>query len=664
MMPARSRRIAVFSIFLFLMLTSLPFPEFPVEKASATIRYVPSVYPKIQAAIDASNPWDVIEVQSGVYNEDLDFYAKYLTIKGVGSPVLNGKIVADAQWMEPPWAYLGGGTIIMSNFTVNGNVSFLESEYNSSFTNCIFNGASISTWADLLTYYLFFYDCSFNNGSTIETGQNGYVNVYDSLFNNNTVGIFSMSPFVPNGFKAKNCTFSNNGHAVHLEFRGSGIVENCTFINNDEAIWDDHAYGAVINCTFTNNNIDINNSWNAGYVDVYQYLHVRVLDLAGNPVTNVHVTMNNSKGTEKFNGFTNPDGWVTWVLLMEYSDECGTPNYYTPHKIFVSKDGYDNNHSIYLDQSKYVSITLDILPPPSPTSSPLVIHTIYGRVLRGDHTPKPGAPVECYVYNASRGEHSRQLSMITTPEGYFHFELSQLRNDTWDWFQYNAGDSIRLYLDGDVDGSMWSNASTVGVITPQGLGDFVLPFKVTSITFDVGWNLYTPHLDFGSIKIGDLAAMINGSIGPNYITQITRWTSTGWNSWIAAIPWVNNFTLNYSQSYFIRIEGVGQCTWDISDYGFTEPHPVYFHYGWNAVGVAYHTAATQTASDVSSQIDDQNGVDTFLGFANWTGAAWNIYINQPVDDFDLDMGLKPYASDANPVGYFVRCSKSGVWMPT
>ena len=147
------------------------------------------------------------------------------------------------------------------------------------------------------------------------------------------------------------------------------------------------------------------------------------------------------------------------------------------------------------------------------------------------------------------------------------------------------------------------------------------------------------------------------------MSQITRWTSSGWNSWIAVIPWVNNYTIHSTESYFIMIEGGGQCTWDVSGYGHTEPQTVQFQRGWNAIGVPYHTAATQTASDVASQIEAQNGAGTFQGFANWTGGGWQIYAGEPADDFELDVSLKQYYPDTNPVGYFVCCSKSGAWTP-
>ena len=58
--------------------------------ASATERLIPSQYPTIQAAIDASIDGDVVTVADGVYtgtgNRDVDFLGKAITVRAENGP--------------------------------------------------------------------------------------------------------------------------------------------------------------------------------------------------------------------------------------------------------------------------------------------------------------------------------------------------------------------------------------------------------------------------------------------------------------------------------------------------------------------------------------------------------------------------------------------------
>ena len=98
--------------------------------AMAADRHVPSVYPTIQSAIDASANGDSVIVQPGTYNENLHTLGKSISIIGAGvgatltgssgSPVLTvGSSTASSYYrnltIRNGDGLLGGGVAVGSN---------------------------------------------------------------------------------------------------------------------------------------------------------------------------------------------------------------------------------------------------------------------------------------------------------------------------------------------------------------------------------------------------------------------------------------------------------------------------------------------------------------------------------------------------------------------
>jgi serine protease len=97
----------------------------------AAVIYVPADQPTIQQAIDISNDGDVIFVSPGLYNEDIDYHGKAITVRSVAGPTqtiiegINPGSVVTFQTGEGPQSVLNGFTIQGGNAEVGGGLYLL-----------------------------------------------------------------------------------------------------------------------------------------------------------------------------------------------------------------------------------------------------------------------------------------------------------------------------------------------------------------------------------------------------------------------------------------------------------------------------------------------------------------------------------------------------------
>ena len=257
---------------------------------------------------------------------------------------------------------------------------------------------------------------------------------------------------------------------------------------------------------------------------------------------------------------------------------------------------------------------------------------------------------------------SMPLSYLVSSTGYFQFSCSYARWRDAPNKVYSNDMPFQLRFEGanrgfhPLDGG-WLTGYTVDTSSfPQDLGDFYLqnfPY------LNPGLNLITLPMDTPYTTVGDLAADIASNTGCE-LSEIIRWTPSGWSSWIAAIPWVNNYTLHPGDCYFVRVIGTGG-TWLPTGSAFTEAQALALDRGWTGIGIPFHNSSTLHASDIMSQIDEQNGVGTCEGVARWSGAGWDIYTGVSADDFELDDARNLRQRNAH--GIFVRCNASGTYTP-
>jgi hypothetical protein len=108
--------------------------------AFAADRLVPSEYATVQAAIDAANPGDVVQISPGSYAGPIDTRGKSITVRGVGDPALTiisgGASVVRCVSGEGP-------TTLLQNLTVTGGTATPEISNLGGFPTVTMRGAGV-----------------------------------------------------------------------------------------------------------------------------------------------------------------------------------------------------------------------------------------------------------------------------------------------------------------------------------------------------------------------------------------------------------------------------------------------------------------------------------------------------------------------------------------
>jgi len=200
---------AVSGIMLALLLISMLTLAFNIQRAESTTRIVPDDYPTIQAAINAADPGDIIQVASGIYPEDVTAN-KPVTLVGENSSttIINGS--------GAPYGYLVHVTanyVNIINFTIQ-------------------NG-------------------TYRDG--IYLSDSSYSTIVGNIMTNNFYGIFLDGC---NGTTISGNAITDNQHGIRLRSSSGNIISGNTVSNSN---WGIHLYIASKENIISGNTISDNN---------------------------------------------------------------------------------------------------------------------------------------------------------------------------------------------------------------------------------------------------------------------------------------------------------------------------------------------------------------------------------------------------------------------
>jgi hypothetical protein len=226
--------------------------------ALAGIRYVPSVYPTIQAAVTASHDLDAIEISAGVYtgaaNCSIDLTGKSLIIRSASRMP---DVVLDCAGVQTGFYQAYGKGTFIGLHIVNPSGQAIWKEHSLSLKNCVIDLSGSNQGVVLQDG-----DFSIQN-TTISGGARGLYmgGAYPGTMTNVTIQNATVADVYFDGveFSATNCHFLGcaNGYGIEVGSRMIGAFKNCTFAGNKVGMLWTGEYGySLFNCDFVNNSQD------------------------------------------------------------------------------------------------------------------------------------------------------------------------------------------------------------------------------------------------------------------------------------------------------------------------------------------------------------------------------------------------------------------------
>jgi parallel beta-helix repeat protein len=364
-----------------------------IGKAEGTTVYVNTTgsggaFSSIQAAINASNPGDMVYVFSGTYYENVDVN-KAVSLVGESNQttIIDGMGGDDVIIVNAQWAHLTGFTIQNSvtgiylpnsNATVENMIIDLGSYY----------GIEYGSYGDHDNPTIrnnIIKDCS-NTCIDVRYGAGGIIENNTVYANTHGRGIRVNGDPLIIGNTIR--TYGGNSQGIQLSSGADvDIIENkiysmASFGLYSCAVESQYGIGRIYNCSFeypeTLNEFVLGYGgnltlYNSTYDSIYYYsddsdsivtskwwIDVHVKDPFGNPISGAEVSIENVTGELEYHGFTNSQGFILMVPLTQRTEIIGMNITYTPHTFNASKGNESEVIIFEINQNRVIEIILNV----------------------------------------------------------------------------------------------------------------------------------------------------------------------------------------------------------------------------------------------------------------------------------------------------------------
>jgi predicted outer membrane repeat protein len=256
------------------------------SSAFAGTSHVPSQYPTIQAAIDASGDGDTIIVAPGTYYEHIDFNEMSLTLTSTApdDPNVVAATILDANGSGRAVTFpetdindlectLSGFTITGGNSLEGGGIHCDGANRTVVITNSVITGNTAGEGGGIFDYdnYLQLRNCTLIQNSTTNSGggmvnERGRADLTNCTFDENSAGYDGGGIYTRTGtLTLTDCTLhgnssGNDGGGIGCD-QGTVTTTNCTFSGNSADHWGGGLYNShnatnAMNCTFSLNSAE------------------------------------------------------------------------------------------------------------------------------------------------------------------------------------------------------------------------------------------------------------------------------------------------------------------------------------------------------------------------------------------------------------------------
>ncbi len=301
---------------------------------------VPGTYATIQAAINAANASDTINVAAGTYNENVDVN-KQLNIIGAGASVtvvnagIDDGFVVNANNVyisgftvtgaDSPFVLAAGVFLGNSNYSKVENVNASNNDY-----GIYLHASNYNTIANNIV-------SSNKNDGIVLGADSNYNTIANNTLSSDRYGIYLKSS--SNNTIANNTANSNNKDGIYLESSNYNTIANNTAnSNNNDGI--DLSFSS-------NNNTLIDNTANSNSYGIFLW------DSSGNTLINNIANSNNEYGIDLYSS----SNYNTLINNNASNNDQGIRLYSSSnYNTLINNNASNNSVGIYLESSNYNTI--------------------------------------------------------------------------------------------------------------------------------------------------------------------------------------------------------------------------------------------------------------------------------------------------------------------